>query len=423
MAKLRSGRNVGITLDPYMKKLKKPSIEYIYATPGYFRLSIKNPTDLLEFASIIQLDDQDEKKSAPTGFLVRDLMNGKIPWSSEDLQDLKEWLSSNKNLQPWLEDKLFKAKLIVDPIFFRHHPGVGKTQTNRETSEKTQSDKKDASKYRGERIKNVNFGIVSDYISDKGFGFVRGLLIRDSSEVFFHIKTIQKSNSQLARKITADPLSEDFYIWFETEVTPIGKKVRAILSSEQVQRGAIADPSELVMKIEALWLDTKQQKAPWLDDVTFDILGQDRANELSLERKNREDAARRSRELVPSEITRRLIIEKENKQLQLEKNKSKNEIEENEFQELLAEMGKFNFKYSSQLSNHIVNHQLGYKYRNISGVLKMELNGTTWDFKGGFPTDVYARLCQELGLLNQNTRAKPIAFESFDSIETRSSKK
>lgn len=122
MAKLRSGRNIGITLEPYMEKLKKPSIDYIYATQGYFRYCIRKPIDLLKFASIIQLDNRDEKTSIPTGFLVGDLHAGRISWPEDDLQDLKDWLNSNEKLQPWLSAQFSRAKLIVDPTIFLHHP-------------------------------------------------------------------------------------------------------------------------------------------------------------------------------------------------------------------------------------------------------------------------------------------------------------
>ena len=66
---------------------------------------------------------------------------------------------------------------------------------------------------------NIDFGVVSRYFSDKGFGFVRGLLLGSSSEIFFHIKAIKKTDSQLAAKLVSDHFSESFHFWFETEVT------------------------------------------------------------------------------------------------------------------------------------------------------------------------------------------------------------
>lgn len=99
------------------------------------------------------------------------------------------------------------------------------------------------------------------------------------------------------------------------------------------------------------------------------------------------------------------------------------QIEEQEFQQLVAEIANFGFTNSSQVSNYIVSNRLGYKYKNISGILQMELDGTTWNFKGGFPPKIYAKLCNELGLSNNGTKARAVAFESFGKIEERSNKK
>tara|TARA_R100001143_G_scaffold62974_1_gene67939 strand:- start:28874 stop:29605 length:732 start_codon:yes stop_codon:yes gene_type:complete len=116
-------------------------------------------------------------------------------------------------------------------------------------------------------------------------------------------------------------------------------------------------------------------------------------------------------------------IEQKRKQPKPETKKAKDEVEEKEFQELVAEIKNLGFTQTSQVSNYIVTNQLGYKYPRISGVLQMGLNGTVWDFSGGFPPRIYARLCEELDLSNNGTRAKPIAFESFDRIERRSRKR
>ena len=79
-------------------------------------------------------------------------------------------------------------------------------------------------------------------------------------------------------------------------------------------------------------------------------------------------------------------------------------------------MKKMAFSHSSQVSNYMVARSLGLKYRRISGVLQMELNGTVWDFKGGFLPNIYARLCDELDLSNAGTRAHLI-----NSVTGRSS--
>lgn len=270
---------------------------------------------------------------------------------------------------------------------------------------------------------STDFGLVSNYISERGFGFVRGLLLGNSSEVFFHIKTIKKTDPQLAEKLVSDPLSEELKFWFETEVTPKGMQVRITLSPEQVRRGEITDPARLIESVESHWLNLGCQKPSWLDDVTSDLIGRVRANELSLAREHLETEEKKKGELERKEFEAHAVIEQDKKQKQFDATRTQKKLEDDEFQNLVAEMTQFGFTHSSQVSNYIVSNRLGYKYKNISGILQMELNGTTWSFKGGFPPKIYAKLCEELGLSNNGTRAKALAFESFGNIEERSRRK
>ncbi|MEY0027220.1 hypothetical protein AB7459_01160 [Providencia rettgeri] len=92
------------------------------------------------------------------------------------------------------------------------------------------------------------------------------------------------------------------------------------------------------------------------------------------------------------------------------------EIEENEFQQLVAEIAVLGFANSAQVSQYIVNNKLGNKYQNISGILEMKKSGEIWDFKGGFPPKIYARLCQKLKLMNNNSTARPRKFTYFKDI-------
>lgn len=93
--------------------------------------------------------------------------------------------------------------------------------------------------------------------------------------------------------------------------------------------------------------------------------------------------------------------------------------EEEEFRQLVQEMTAHNFTYSSDVSRHIVDHELGKKYKHISGILQMELGGNVFDFKGGFPPHIYARLCEELDLRNQGSKATPGRFTPFKDIKPK----
>lgn len=266
---------------------------------------------------------------------------------------------------------------------------------------------------------SIDFGVVSNYISERGFGFVRGLLLGSRTETFFHIKTIKKADPQFATMLASDSSSDDFHFWFETEITTKGTQVRTVLSREQIRCGAINESAKIIERVESYWRNIASQKPSWLEEVTFDLLGGDRADELSIERSHLEAEQKKKRELERKEYEAKAAIEQEKRQWQREAEEAQKKREKDEFQSLVDEMTKFGFTHSSQVSNYIVSNRLGYKYKNISGVLQMELDGTTWNFKGGFPPKIYARLCGELGLSNNGTRARALSFESFGNIEER----
>lgn len=116
-----------------------------------------------------------------------------------------------------------------------------------------------------------------------------------------------------------------------------------------------------------------------------------------------------------------LVLRKEKSTINVknEINKLQEEIEEKEFKQLVSEMIPYGFNSSAQLSAYIIKNRLGYKYKNISGILEMKLDGDTWNFEGGFPKSVYSKLCKELGLNNQKTRATAGRFQSFQDLESK----
>lgn len=54
-------------------------------------------------------------------------------------------------------------------------------------------------------------------------------------------------------------------------------------------------------------------------------------------------------------------------------------VEADELHKLLIDMRLLDFKYSKFLSKYIVKHKLGYKYPNISGIVRMRESETEWD--------------------------------------------
>ena len=98
---------------------------------------------------------------------------------------------------------------------------------------------------------------------------------------------------------------------------------------------------------------------------------------------------------------------------QIEKKKK---IEEEEFLQLVAEIRTKGFTKSSEVSNYIVRNRLGSKYSHISGILELEDSESSWTYRGGFPPDIYARLCAELGLKSAGSNARVAGFTSFQEV-------
>lgn len=92
-------------------------------------------------------------------------------------------------------------------------------------------------------------------------------------------------------------------------------------------------------------------------------------------------------------------------------------LEEKEFNDLVTELSGMGFTHSSEVSEYIVKNKLGTKYKNISGILKMKKSLDEWSFDGGFPREIYARLCQELKLKNNGSLARPVGFTPYKNIK------
>jgi cold shock CspA family protein len=260
---------------------------------------------------------------------------------------------------------------------------------------------------------NIDFGIVKKYLSDRGFGFVSHTFLSGrQSEVFFHIKNVKRTRADLAEKLAKDESTDSIWFWYNTEITSKGEQVYNILKSNAIHSMDIDNLPTIIEKIEVTWTDVDSTIPAWLQEVTVDLLGIDRAEELSLERDALEKEIRKIEKKRQKEIRK---VEKKRPKL-LKKKKMQEDIEEKEFGQLVAEMQGLGITESKHVSRYIMSNKLGHKYKNISGIVEMEQDGTVWDFKGGFPPKIYARLCSELGLSNQGTRARALGFKAFKDL-------
>lgn len=139
---------------------------------------------------------------------------------------------------------------------------------------------------------NIDFGIVKKYFSDRGFGFVtHTFLSGHQSEVFFHIKNVKRTRSDLTEKLDNEESIDTVCFWYETENTSKGEQVRNVLKSEAIHNMDVDNLPSIIDKVEITWNNIDSTIPVWLREVTVDLVGVDRAREIDLER----DALERER--------------------------------------------------------------------------------------------------------------------------------
>lgn len=261
----------------------------------------------------------------------------------------------------------------------------------------------------------IDFGSIKSYNPDRGFGFVGRTFFNPNGKIFFHIKKIKKEYPELAKQLDNSEAFVNVNLWYEIEITAKGEQASKLwLSIKNIPQIYTHELFDLIQKVENIWQNVGSPKPSWLDFVTIELVGVDRRDELSVERDNLKSQLRAAEE----EQQRRSEAEalRENEIGRITKSHNLEKTEADELHQLLTEMRSLNFTHSKQLSAYIIEHQLGYKYQNISGIVRMREAGTEWDFHGGFPPWIYKIICQELGLGNQGTSARPVGFTPFKDV-------
>ncbi len=274
----------------------------------------------------------------------------------------------------------------------------------------------------------IDFGKVERYIEDRGFGFVSHTFAKiPHKEVFFHIKVIKRTHSDLAQVLDRTAIIEKVYFWYEYKTSPKGQEVLAILDLKQIRQKYADHIADFIETIKTSWMDVGKPLSESLIKATSDLLMPDEVNQLTTNREMLEVEQRiHQEELQKAEVARLQAIaeqraaqeraEAARNQAIAERRASQERVEEEEFRQLVAEILALRFTQSKQVSAYIVRNRLGHKYKHISGILQMELGGNVWNFNGGFPPNIYARLCDALGLGNQGSRAVPLAFTPYKDI-------
>ncbi|MEZ2235271.1 cold-shock protein [Microcoleus sp.] len=273
----------------------------------------------------------------------------------------------------------------------------------------------------------IDFGSIKGYNPDRGFGFVGHTFFNPDGKVFFHIKKIRRKHPELAQKLDSGEAFETFNFWYEIETTEKGEQVSKLwLNADDIPQSYTNELCGLKQKVESIWKNIGSPKPSWLDHVTIKLVGVDCRDKLSVERDNLESQLRAAEEerRREAEEERRREAEEERRREAEEEQRRKAEEEQRrkariELLLLLKELRPLKFKYSNQLSAYIAKNQLGYRYPNISGIVRMAKEGKEWDFKGGFHKEVYKIICRELGLANQGTSATATKFTSYQQLLNR----
>lgn len=273
----------------------------------------------------------------------------------------------------------------------------------------------------------IDFGRVERYLDDRGFGFVSHTFAKASAkEVFFHIKTLKRTHPELAATLDSK-LSTSVYFWYEYNTSPKGQEVSALLDIKRLRQHHAEDTAAFLDTIKSSWMNVEKYLSESIRRATVDLFSPDEVNQLTESRAALEaEHRKRKEEQQKAEAARLQAIaeqraaeekaEAARRQAIRDQEAAQERIEEEEFNQLVAEMSALNYTRSSQVSAYIVRNKLGFKYKNISGFLEMELEGRRWNFNGGFPPKIYARLCDALGLGNQGSRATPVAFTPYKDI-------
>lgn len=290
------------------------------------------------------------------------------------------------------------------------------------------------------------FGIVKKYLSEKGFGFLsHPINLGPEKDLFFHITRIERYDVIIAKSLIQNDNINHICFWYLAETTHKGEQLNQILTASAVFELEKDNPEMFIDKITTIWENIDRPIPFWLKDVTLGLVGPDRMDDFKVnrtdsianrdekqkslrieeerlrqieEKRVNEEREQRAKEKELSDKKRAEELRKyeENRRQQDEEQERQRIIEEEEFEQLVAEMKPKEFTQSSQVSSYIVRHRLGNKYKNISGLLKMENGHSTWNFNGGFPPHLYRRLCMALGLGNKGTSSKVIGFTSFKNL-------
>ncbi|HMO04413.1 MAG TPA: hypothetical protein PKE33_07325 [Kiritimatiellia bacterium] len=277
---------------------------------------------------------------------------------------------------------------------------------------------------------NIDFGIVTKY--QRGFGFVSHTFLDPGFlDAAFHLSVVHKSQPIIA-KLLSTKKEINVCFWYEYKIEARGCNVILVLEDAIAQKINPKHLASLIDKTMKLWPIAWGSFSELVKKATYGFLEPDEASQLSillkllgaekLKRKEELEEAEKLR-IEEADLLRWQKQYKSERAVEAAKHKeytdrmaAQKKIEDDEFKQLLNEISAMHFTRSSEVSEYIVRNKLGSKYKHISGILEMDLHGRRWNFNGGFSPEVYARLCEALGLGNQGSQSTPVSFTPYKDL-------
>lgn len=118
MPQLKSGRHIAVSASPIEDIIQHGTDEQKSLAIMSYRLNITSPANLIDLLSVAYFRNGEVSppgESYNSGFLVRDVFDGKAGWTDDEVMEFKAWLHTDERAAAWLQSQ-FEAinKLIVE---------------------------------------------------------------------------------------------------------------------------------------------------------------------------------------------------------------------------------------------------------------------------------------------------------------------
>lgn len=127
--RLRSGRQIALTADPYLDLLASDSDETRYFAIVVIRLNVATPIALSSQLVVCYFGESRNALDSfyfNSGYCVADIFEGHSDWDSEEIKELKALLEDQLRVAPWVqaqfdeidrairENPVWQSKLLMD---------------------------------------------------------------------------------------------------------------------------------------------------------------------------------------------------------------------------------------------------------------------------------------------------------------------